>query len=381
MRQQPDLLIIGLGDLGGVTLELLARERNVAKILVGSRSKKRAEARCNLARIGAMAQGYSPDIQFLELDLTHTDETAQLIREISPKIILCTASMMTWWLPSLFPEEQQIQLMRAGFGAWLPINLALQIKLMEALQKAEYAGFSLIAPYPDVVNPILGCLGMPPTAGIGNLDEIVPKIRILGAQQLGVDPDALQVTLVAHHALEVWVFGSGKGEPPPYYLRIDHHGEDVSERIGAEKILFAPYPITGGPASHFLSAGSAVRIIKALLGDRETRLHVPGPKGLPGGYPVMASNSGIRLDLPEGLSIENAVAINERSHRYDGIERIESDGTVVFMKETVDVLSEMLGFRMETMKPKDAGEYAQELIDRFHSYARAHGLQLPTSVE
>jgi hypothetical protein len=381
MTQQPDLLLIGLGDLGGVALELLARERDVGKILVGSRSKKRAEARCNLARIGAMAQGYSPDIQFLELDLTHTDETAQLIREIRPKIILCTASMMTWWLPSLFPEEQQIQLMRAGFGAWLPIHLTLQIKLMEALKEAEYAGFSLIAPYPDVVNPILGCLGMPPTAGVGNLDEIVPKIRILGAQQLGIDPDELQVSLVAHHALEAWVFGSGKGEPPPHYLRIDHHGEDVSTRVGAEKILFAPYPITGGPAWNFLSAGSAVRIVKALLVDYETRLHVPGPKGLPGGYPVMASNSGIQLNLPEELSIENAVAINERSHRYDGIERIESDGTVVFMKETVDVLSEMLGFRMETMKPKDAGEYAQELIDRFHSYARAHGLQLPTSVE
>lgn len=381
MTQQPDLLLIGLGDLGGVALELLARERDVGKILVGSRSRKRAEARCNLARIGAMAQGYSPDIQFLELDLTHTDETAQLIRENSPKIILCTASMMTWWLPSLFPEEQQIKLMRAGFGAWLPIHLTLQIKLMEALRKAEFEGFSLIAPYPDVVNPVLGCLGMPPSAGVGNLDEIVPKIRFLGAQQLGIDPDSLRVTLVAHHALEAWVFGSGKGEPPPYVLRIDHHGEDVSERIGAEKILFAPYPITGGPAWNFLSAGSAVRIVKALLGDHETRLHVPGPKGLPGGYPVMASNSGIRLDLPEGLSIENAVAINERSHRYDGIERIESDGTVVFMKETVDVLSEMLGFRMETMKPKDAGEFAQELIDRFHSYARAHGLQLPTSAE
>lgn len=381
MMQQPDLLLIGLGDLGAIALELLARERNVGKILVGSRSRKRAEARCNLARIGAMAQGYSPDIQFLELDLTHTDETAELIREISPKIILCTASMMTWWLPSLFPEEQQIQLMRAGFGAWLPIHLALQIKLMEALQKAEYAGFSLIAPYPDVVNPVLGCLGMPPTAGVGNLDEIVPKIRILGAQQLGIDPDSLRVTLVAHHALEAWAFGSGKGEPPPYYLRIEHRGEDVSERIGAEKILFAPYPITGGPAWHFLSAGSAVRIVKALLGDQETRLHVPGPKGLPGGYPVMASKSGIRLDLPEGLSIENAVAINERSHRYDGIERIEADGTVVFMKETVDVLSEMLDIRVETMKPEDVEGYAQELIGRFHSFARAHGLQLPTSVE
>ncbi len=178
--EQVDLLLIGLGDLGAVTLELLARVRGIEKIIVGSRSSERGVARCNLARIGAMAQGYSPDISFLELDLHHPDDTAQKVQEINPKIILCTASMMTWWLPSLFPTDQQTQLKRAGFGAWLPLHLTLPLKLMEALKLADYDGFTLIAPYPDVVNPILKARGSKPTAGIGNLDEVVPKVRYLG---------------------------------------------------------------------------------------------------------------------------------------------------------------------------------------------------------
>lgn len=49
--QLADLLLIGLGDLGAVTLELLTRVRGIEKIIVGSRSSERGVARCNLARI------------------------------------------------------------------------------------------------------------------------------------------------------------------------------------------------------------------------------------------------------------------------------------------------------------------------------------------
>jgi hypothetical protein len=375
--EQVDLLLIGLGDLGAVTLELLAREPSIGSILVGSRNIDHGQARCNLARIGAMAQGYTPDIQFLELDLEHSEATSRLIQKRNPKIILCTASMMTWWLPALFPDDQQELLKRAGFGAWLPIHLTLPMKLMVALDRIDYQGFTLIAPFPDVVNPILNAIGMPPAAGIGNLDEIVPKIRYLGAQKMEVDPDTLRITLVAHHALEGWVFGKAEGDPPPYYLRVEHQGVDVTEAIEGEDLLFATYPITGGPAWNYLSGGSVVRLIKALLSGQESRLHVPGPDGLPGGYPVQVSGAGIRLDLPADLSLDNAIAINERSHPYDGIEAIEADGTVVFSETTTSILSKLIGFSVERMKPAESEAYANELLAKFYSFAKKQGVKLP----
>jgi hypothetical protein len=375
--EQVDLLLIGLGDLGAVTLELLAREPSIGSILVGSRNIDHGQARCNLARIGAMAQGYTPDIQFLELDLEHSEATSRLIQKRNPRIILCTASMMTWWLPVLFPDDQQELLKRAGFGAWLPIHLTLPMKLMVALDRIDYQGFTLIAPFPDVVNPILNAIGMPPAAGIGNLDEIVPKIRYLGAQKMEVDPDTLRITLVAHHALEGWVFGKAEGDPPPYYLRVEHQGVDVTEAIEGEDLLFAIYPITGGPAWNYLSGGSVVRLIKALLSGQESRLHVPGPDGLPGGYPVQVSGAGIRLDLPADLSLDNAIAINERSHPYDGIEAIEADGTVVFSETTTSILSKLIGFSVDRMKPAESEAYANELLAKFYSFAKKQGVKLP----
>ena len=48
---KPTILVIGLGHLGGVTLELLARQDWVGRIVGSSRHPERGAAQCNLARL------------------------------------------------------------------------------------------------------------------------------------------------------------------------------------------------------------------------------------------------------------------------------------------------------------------------------------------
>lgn len=377
MDAEATVMLIGLGGLGGVTLELLAREEGIDRIIVGSKSTKGGEERCNLARMGAMAQGYSPDIQFLHLDINNIDATADTIFRVSPQIVLSTASRLTWWLSDLFPEEQQKQLNQIGFGAWLPVHLDLAMKLMQSLKLLSYKGHVIIASYPDVVNTVLKARGLTPTTGVGNLDEVVPKIRLLGAEKLGVTPGELQVTLVAHHALEGWVYGDPGGQPPPYYLKVKHEGQDVTKEVEAEELLFAPYRLPSGPAWHFLSAGSATRMVKALLSKEKVFLHAPGPLGFPGGYPIHASKQGIALALPPELSLEEAVRINQASHPFDGIQSVEADGTVIFCQESVEILHQVLGYECERLLPWETEFHAQELIQRFQEYAVKNGVNLP----
>lgn len=377
MGLRPTILLIGLGDLGGVILELLAREQEIGRIVVASRNAARGEARCNLARLGAMAQGYWPDIEFVPLDLHQIEATAEAISQISPQIVLSTASLMTWWLPNLFPQEQKGRLLRAGFGPWLPVHLALPIKLMQAAQMADYRGHTLIGSYPDAVNPILNALGLPPTCGFGNLDEMAAKIRWLAAKQLGVNPADLQVKMVGHHALEAWVFGDREGEPPPCFLEVSHRGQDVTNKIEADRMLISPFPLPMGPLWHFLSAGSAVRLVRALLSEGKTALHAPGPLGLPGGYPVLAHRSGLELALPESLSLEQAIEINRCSQRYDGIDRIEADGTVVFCPENTKVMRRALGYACHQLKPQEAEAQALDLMARFRRFGEKHGVEIP----
>jgi hypothetical protein len=373
---KPTLMLIGLGGLGSVLLELLAREQGLGRIVVGSRSEGRGVARCNLARLGAMAQGFAPSISFVPLDLNDRAAVAEIVHREAPDIILSTATMQTWWLPDLLPPRQAAIVRRAGFGAWLPVHLTLTLKLMEALREANYEGITLTAPFPDVVNCILGRLGLAPTCGVGNLDEIVPKVRLLAAQRLEVPISTVCVFLVAHHALEPAAFGKPMDEVPPYFLRIEHDGQDVTAAVRGDELLFAPYPLPSGPATHFLTAGSTVRLIRSLLSDNSTLLHAPGPNGLPGGYPVIVSWDGVRPASVEGLTLAEAIAINERSHRFDGIERIEADGTAVFGLAAAEVMRRELGYDCARLAPDEAEGRAKELIARFREYAGRHGVQL-----
>ena len=370
-------MLIGLGDLGSVLLELLVREPGLDQVVVASRNAERGLARCNLARLGALAQGYTPHIRFTPLDLNDQAATVDTIRREAPDLILSTATRQTWWLPALLPPAQAGRLQRAGFGVWLPVHLDLTFKLMAAVRAADYRGLTLTAPFPDVVNPVLERLGLAPTCGIGNVDEIVPKVRLLVAERLGVAVDAVKVWLVAHHALGAAAFGDTAGaETPPYFLRVEVGGQDVTGPVRAADLLLAAYPVAQGRATHFLTAGSAVRLVRALLAGGETLLHVPAPNGLPGGYPVMAGNRQVRPAAIPGLSLAQAVVINERSHRFDGIERIEADGTVVFCPDAAAIMRDTLGYDCDRLSPAEAEFRASELIARFREFARFHGVNL-----
>jgi NAD(P)-dependent dehydrogenase (short-subunit alcohol dehydrogenase family) len=376
MRLGPTIMVVGLGDLGAAVLELLAREEGLGQIVVCSRRAARGVARCNLARMGAIARGCEPFIRFVALDINKADAVAETVEREAPDLIFSAAALETWWLADLLPDEQAKVLKKARFGAWLPVHLTLTLKLMRALCDANYRGITLTAPFPDVVNCVLGKLGLAPTCGVGNLDEIVPKLRLLAAEQLGKRLDAIDVVLVAHHALHPAAFGEPMAEIPPYHLRIYFEGQDVSEKVDAHALLLAPYPLTHGPPSCSLTAASTVNLIRALLSDGETYLHAPAPHGLPGGYPVIVRDGDVEPASIEGLTLGEAIDINERSHRFDGVERIEDDGTVVFCAQDVEVLRNTLGCNFERLNPAESEDQARELIARFREYARRHGVDL-----
>jgi NAD(P)-dependent dehydrogenase (short-subunit alcohol dehydrogenase family) len=371
------IMIIGLGDLGGIVLELLARQDDALRIVVGSRSADRALARCNLARVGAIAQGRQPEIIFERVDLDEPETIAEAVQRHDPNLILTTATMHTWWLTNLLPPEPATLIKSAGFGAWLPVHLAPTRRLMQALKEIDYAGFMLTAPYPDVVNPILRRLGLTPTCGVGNVDEIVPKVRDLAARKLGAPLESIRVSLVAHHALVSAAYRGATDRIPPHHLRIFHHDEDVTQRVDAEALLLAAYPFPPGRASHFLTAGCIVRLIRAFFADEAVSMHTPAPDGLPGGYPVLVSRAGILAAPIPDLTLDEAIAINERSHVFDGIERIEEDGTVIFAARSVEIMRDVLGYECDHLPPEEAEDRAHELIARFRALAERHGVDLP----
>ena len=389
-RTGATVVLIGLGNLGGPLLDRLAVSAAVGRVVALSRDPDRGSARCNLSRLSAAAVDAAADIEHRSADVLHPEQVADVVDEVSPDLVIHTASMQTWWLLDLFPPEAQV-LKEAGFGAWLPLHLVLAIRVMEGLVAARYEGQVINAVYPDVINVVLGRMGMAPTVGVGNVDELVTKVRMVVARNLSIGPHDLDVLLVAHHALQRAAFRGTKGRPsadtavvghrtddelPPYYLRVGQKGRDLTEQADARGALLGPCPLPDGPGWGGFTAASAAGLVGALLSERTWRMHAPGPAGLPGGYPIDVGGGKIAVAEIPNLTLDEAISINERSHRFDGIERIEEDGSVVFTEDSAAVMRDALGYEGETLQPTEAADRADELSRRFNEYARRHGVDL-----
>jgi hypothetical protein len=57
----------------------------------------------------------------------------------------------------------------------------------------------------------------------------------------------------------------------------------------------------------------------AMAHGRNWSGHVPGPMGLPGGYPIVLKGGRISLDLPEGIARETAIAWNVQFEVQNGL--------------------------------------------------------------
>ncbi|MFQ5790699.1 MAG: hypothetical protein ACE5JI_09515 [Acidobacteriota bacterium] len=378
------VLLVSLGELNGLLLKLLARMPAVSEIIVATRRSKRTLPTINLVRMGAGAEGCFPVIRTVAFDLNEVETAAETLSTLEPDVTLAAPSLQSWWVLDRIPPEAAAPLRPAPFGAWLPFHLAPMISLMKAWKNSGLQSAIVSAPYPDAVNPILATRGLAPTCGVGNVDEIVPKLQWRLAERMDVHPGDVRVWLAAHHALESYVYSSSpRDDPPPYLLRVEVGGCEAGREEDLRSLLLDPCPLPGGLDFHFLTASSAIRLILALgkAGEGATLLHVPGPDGLPGGYPVVIEERAVRLALPSTWSRDEAVEVNRASHRWDGIEAIEEDGTVVFTDRTAAILRRTLGFDWRRMTFDGVHVAASELRRRFDAYLRRFGTVHPASGE
>ena len=299
--------VVGLGDLGSRVLDTLARSPAIERLIGATRNAERGEARVSQCRLVAALQNGPRHLEFRRIG--EIAEAAQ----IDADVLVCGATRHTWWKPS--PGG-------VPYGTWLP----LQLTLIRDLMRARPRGRVVCLPYPDGVGPALAPLGLAPDIGAGNVGETAPKLALLSGRE---------VRLVMHHAAQRYAFpdfgflGESSDEEPPWAARIDGVSE---ERV--RELFHAPWPLPTGTVSHDLTAASTATVVEALLADEPRRVHAPAPRGLPGGYPLRVSRERVEIDWPDE---REAVALNERAARWDGLERVEPDGTLVFTRELFGV--------------------------------------------
>ena len=369
------IMIIGVGDLGGHVLEMLVRVPGSRRIITADVNEEWVYRKTNIAAFGASQLGFYPATESVKIDLYNIDQTAKIISEYKPDIIYSAVSLQSWWVINTLPKEVFDELDKARFGPWLPMHLTLVYKLMQAVKQTGLNIKVINSAFPDAVHPVLNKVDIAPEIGIGNVANPVPAIRGSIGYQLGRPLKDVTVYFFAQHYVSHYLPRFGTTGGAPYYLKAAIDGEDVTDQLDLEKV-FAEIPThfrrPGGRDGQILTASSAAAIILAMADDSNDLTHAPGPDGLPGGYPVRVNRSGGTVILPKGLSEEEAIRINEEGQRFDGIDKIDTDGTVHYTDQTAAIIKEMLGYDCKVLKLEDSEAQSKELGLKFKTFAEQY---------
>lgn len=356
------VVVVGAGEVGQWVLEFLGRRLEVDRIVLADVREDVGVYRRNAAGLSALLEGYSDRFDFRRLDLRDVDETARLIAELKPEVVFAAVTLNPWWVlkPDPMPETTRQKLLKAGFGVLLPWHVTLVDCLCRAMAKADTGARLLNASFPDVVNHVAGkCSGFVPTCGIGNHDLVAVEIRKRAGDRFGVPPDEVVLYFVGSHAL------IDQGDGVPHFVRILVGDRDVTKDCDVAEWIARPLAGFGSDIGRELNlysttGASAVKNIVAILRDTNQMTLAPGPNGRIGGYTVRLGRYGAKVELPVGLTFEEAVALNEKALVWEGIECVEEDGTVVYTEETHSIMKG-LGYDCRRLRPGDHEERAVEL--------------------
>jgi len=353
------ILVVGLGDLGFHILQFLTRVTGISKVVAADVNKEIGLVKTRDAVFGAAQQGFYPDTSFTPMNLYDIDETVETLQREKPAVICNVTSLMSWWVRHTLPAEVYMKLDEAGSGPWVPMHLSLTHSLMQAVKKSKIDTRVVNCSFPDGVNPVLGKAGLAPTIGGGNTALLIPPIKMVVAEKL-------KVPMQTHHSVVT------TGMKAPYWVRIFADNRDVTGMFPKEKLgaLVMEARSRGmgstgwtGPPPQQATASCFLRNVLAIYFDKRELLHASGPHGLQGGYPVRLSYDNVDVVLPEELTLKEATQINADGAKFDGIEEIKSDGTLVLTDRAAQIMRETLGYDRQEYPLEETTTIARELLE------------------
>jgi hypothetical protein len=381
-RESQKIMLIGIGELGGIVLEFMARIPGICEIVTADSNADWGFRKTNSAIEGASYMGLYPNIIFYPIDLLNIEKTAELLKKVNPTVICNGTTLQSWWVVNELPPEVNAKIYkdRCAIGPWTAMHLALTSKLMKAVRMSGIDTYVVNTSYPDAINPSLGRVGLAPTVGIGNMDLAVPYIQKAASEILNVPMSNVGVELIAHHYHAYYWCRYGTGSEVPFYLRVYVGKEDVTDQLGDMKQFIAELPKRGmrpaGRHGQFVVAGSCLKNMMAIFNDTREITHAPGPQGLEGGYPVRLSRKGAEVVLPKGLTLRQAREFNLEAQQHDGVQEIKANGDVVVTDEAYHTFKEMLNIDCRVITIEDSYEQAMELRMKFHEFARKQGVKM-----
>jgi len=305
MTTMADILLLGTGAFAArIAFDLAVTGRQPTRVVIAGRNPLRSAWIRTAANARSAIFGSPVRFETFAADLVAPGVPEAMLRRFRPSVVVQAASVQPGSVIAAADDGWARIVAEGGLSATAVFQLALSAGIARALQDAHPQAHLVNCCFPDVVNPMLAALGLPITCGTGN-------VGILANAFAGATDQKVRV-LSHYQNLAIW------RQPPAM-----RHGR--APRVWLEDAevpdVFARFPgvqLTVEPALD-ISGAAGVPLLLAMAHGHEWTGHVPGPMGLPGGYPVRWDGAALELDLPAGLSRDEAVGWNAAFEAENGI--------------------------------------------------------------
>jgi len=294
------LVVVGSGRLARAVCYSLGamahRLPDDARVVVVGRRPEPVAELCYVASARAALAAESPDgpggpdgpgrsrgagaaVRFEPVVVDVADEAAvaEVLGAAEPAGVLLCASTQSPWERMTAPSAWTALVERARFGVTLPFQAEQAVRVASAVPDGAWF---LNACFPDAVNPVLAALDVPVLAGVGNIGLLAASAQ----SALGL-PDQRRLRMVAHH-LHLYEPDRAEEEAMAWL--------DDEPLTGVGALLAAQRASARDELNHVTGHTAAV-LVAALLTGSDLDTNLPGPLGLPGGYPVRVHGVPLRV--------------------------------------------------------------------------------------
>ncbi len=309
MTTQSTILLTGTGAFAArILFDIAATARAPTCVVLAGRNRERLQW-LNVAA-GARAAIFNTPVTVIarEVDLFAEDAATRLLEETKPSVVVQAASVQTSSVIAGSGNAWSRLVAEGGLSATAVFQAVLSARVAAAMTRLGRTIPLINCSFPDVVNGLIKALGHRVLCGMGN-------VAILSSV-FAADRDLMErgrIKVLAHYQhLGAWrrPAETRSGSAPRVWI----DNEEVGDVFGT----FAYVKLTPEPVID-ISGASGVPMILALAEGRSWTGHVPGPYGMPGGYPVQLTDGALSLNLPPSVSQEEAVAWNARFEEESGL--------------------------------------------------------------
>jgi hypothetical protein len=302
-------VVFGTGAFAArIVFDLAASAAQSIRVVIAGRNRERLAwlATASAARAVIFARPAAFVAQ--ACDLLDDDQVEAVLGTERPSVVVQAASVQTSSVIAATGDAWSRLVAEGGLSATAVFQAALSTRVAAAMTRLGTDARLVNCSFPDVVNPMIAALGHQVSCGIGNVAILA---NVFAAQSGVIEPGRLKV-LGHYQTIAPWRRPpEARSGPAPRVFIDEAEIADVFARFRAARL-------TPEPAIE-ISGASGVPLMLAMANGRDWSGHVPGPRGLPGGYPVRLTAGEIVLDLPPSLTRDAAIAWNLRYEQESGL--------------------------------------------------------------